>query len=566
MSKRWLFKPSPAAKRVNRLVNDLSVHPALATLLVQRGITQFDEAKAYFRPSLEALHDPWLMKDTNKAVYRLSQAMADRDPILIYGDYDADGVTSVAMFYGFLKSLDLPVDFYIPDRHAEGYGISTQAVRWAAETGFKLMLSLDCGIKDIKSVQLANELGVDVIVSDHHEPGHVLPDAYAILNPKRKDCSYPNRFLSGCGVGFKLLQALVLHQQLPVAKWYDQLDLVAISIACDMVPIVDENRILAYHGLRGLNTALRPGLDALIKASNMTLPICISKLVFGLGPRINAAGRVDRAHLAVRLLIETNQSEAVRLAEALNQKNSLRRDIDSRMTEEAVHMIRNKPGLTRAKTTVLFKEDWHKGVVGIVAARCLEQYYRPTVILTASRDKATGSARSVAGYDICAALTACSDLLDQYGGHAYAAGLTLPRTYVPIFRERFEQVVTESIATELLVPPQEIDLPLQLEEINFKFYNVLRQMAPFGTGNMNAVFSSEQVLIKKYSVLKDKHLKLYVYQRGTRRVLEAIGFGLAHYEPEVRTQRLFRMVYTIEENHYLGEKSLQLHIKDLQVM
>jgi len=565
-TKRWLFRPTPTTNQVNQLVADLGIHSALASLLVQRGITQFDQAKAYFRPSLDALHDPFIMKDVDKAVHRLSQAITNKESILVYGDYDVDGVTSVAMFYSFLKSMGAHADFYIPDRYKEGYGISMQAIHQAADSGFKLIVSLDCGIRAIDCVKKANELGIDVIISDHHEPGDTLPDAYAILNPKRKDCPYPTPSLSGCGVGFKLLHALTLKQGLPIETLYDHLDLVAVSIACDIVPIVGENRILAYHGLKKLNTVLRPGLKALMQIGDLTLPLCISKLVFGLGPRINAAGRMDRAHLAVQLLLTKDQSEAIRLAESLNQRNSLRRNVDSKMTEEAIRMIRVDPRLVRARTTVLFKEDWHKGVVGIVAARCIEQYYRPTVILTSSHGKATGSARSVAGYNICEALSACADLLDQYGGHAYAAGLTLPLAHLAAFQKRFEEVVAGSITEELLMPPQEVDLPLQFEEIDFKFYGILKQMAPFGAGNMKAVFVSEQVLVKNYSVLKGKHLKLYVYQQGSHRVLEAIGFGLAHYEPLVRSPRPFKMVYTIEENHYQDTKSLQLHIKDFQAM
>jgi single-stranded-DNA-specific exonuclease len=565
-TKRWLFRPLPATHQVGTLAAELGIHPTLASLLVQKGITNFDQAKAYFRPSLEALHDPFMMKGMDKAVHRLAQAIAHKEPILVYGDYDVDGVTSVAMFYGFLKAIRAHTDFYIPDRYAEGYGISMQAVNWAAEAGFKLIVSLDCGIKATACIQQANALGLDVIVADHHEPGDVLPDAYAILDPKQQDCAYPNKALSGCGVGFKLLQALTLQKDLPQADLYDYLDLVAVSIACDIVPIVGENRILAYYGLKKLNTAPRPGLKALMEIGNLTPPLGISQLVFGLGPRINAAGRMDRAHLSVRLLLASDPTEVANLARALNQKNNLRRNADSITTEEAIAMIDATPHRVRAKTTVLFKDDWHKGVVGIVAARCIEQYYRPTVILTAAHGKATGSARSVAGYNVYQALSACADLLDQYGGHAYAAGLTLPLEHVATFQKRFEEVVASSIADELLIPPQEIDFPLVLEEINFKFYNVLKQMAPFGAGNMCTVFVTENLVSRSYSILKGQHLKLYVHQQGSNHVLEAIGFGLAYYEPLVRAQQPFRMVYTIEANNYLGAKSLQLNIKDLQAM
>jgi single-stranded-DNA-specific exonuclease len=558
-TKRWLFCTLPEAQQVSALTCAIGVSPTIASLLAQRGI-------AYFRPSLEALHDPFLMKDMDKAVRRLAQAIAQKEKILVYGDYDVDGVTSVAMFYGFLKTLQARAASYIPDRYTEGYGVSMRAVHWAAKEGFKLIVSLDCGIKETACIHQANALGIDVIVADHHEPDAVLPDAYAILDPKQPGCTYPTKALSGCGVGFKLLQALTLQQDLPRETLYDCLDLVAISIACDIVPIVGENRILAHHGLRKLNTAPRPGLKALMKIDNLNSPLSISQLVFSLGPRINAAGRIDHASLAVRLLLVADETEATHLAHMLNKKNSIRRNLDSITTAEAIAMIGANPNRVRVKTTVLFKDNWHKGVIGIVASRCIEQYYRPTVILTAAHGKATGSARSVAGYNIYQALAACADLLDQYGGHAYAAGLTLPLEHVAAFQQRFEAVVAGSIADELLVPPQTIDLPLVLEEINCKFYNVLKQMAPFGAGNMKAVFFTENLIARSCNILKDKHLKLHVQQQGSLHVLEAIGFGLAHHEAFVRTQQLFRMAYTIEENTYLGGRNLQLHIKDLQAM
>ena len=565
-TKRWLFRPIPPEHQVSTLAHELGVSSTLATLLVQKDITSFNCAKAYFRPSLNALHDPFAMKDMDKAVNRLIDAIAHKERILVYGDYDVDGVTSVSMFYGFLKALSPNVEFYIPDRYTEGYGISQRAVEWAAGAGFKLIVSLDCGIRAIDCVRQANALGMDVIVSDHHEPGDVLPDAHAILNPKRQDCTYPAKELSGCGVGFKLLQALTLRQGLSEENLYEYLDLVTVSIACDIVPMVGENRILAYHGLKKLNTAPRLGLKVLMEISNLTPPLSISQLVFSLGPRINAAGRIDHAHLAVRLLLAADETEAMHLAHALNKKNSLRRNIDSMTTEEAVAMIDANPRRARSKTTVLFKEDWHKGVVGIVAARCMEQHYRPTVILTTAHGKATGSARSVSGYNIYQALSACADLLDQYGGHAYAAGLTLPLEHVAAFQQRFEEVVSHSIADELLIPPQDIDIPLVLEEISFKFYNVLKQMAPFGTGNMKTVFVTENIMARNYNILKGQHIKLRVHQQGSNYVLEAIGFGLARFEPIMLAQQPFRMVYTIEENNYLGERRLQLHIKDLQAM
>ena len=564
MTKRWLFHDVPQQDQVQALAHTLGVHAAIASVLVQKDITTFDTAKAYFRPSLDDLHDPFLMRDMDQAVTRLDQAITQQERILVYGDYDVDGVTSVAMFYSFLRALQVKADFYIPDRHTEGYGISEKAVAWAAQEGFTLIVSLDCGIRAIDCIQKAQALGIDVIVCDHHEPGATLPAAKAILDPKRQDCPYPAKELSGCGVGFKLLQALTLRKQLSKERLYDSLDLVAISIACDLVPIVGENRILTHHGLKKLNANPRPGLQALIDITELTPPLNIANLVFGLGPRINAAGRIDHAALAVQLLLTTTRAQAVRLAQEINQKNSLRRDFDSTITQEALNMIAAMPQTTKA--TVLFKDDWHRGVVGIVASRCIEQHYRPTVILTAADGKATGSARSVSGYNVYSAIQACADLLDQYGGHAYAAGLTLPLANVPAFQQRFEEVVANTITDELLIPPQKINLSLSLEEIDFRFYDILKQMAPFGNGNMRTVFATDHVIAQSHRILKEKHLKLHVRQKGSSKTWEAIGFGLAHYASIVQNQQPFRMAYTIDEHHYWGERSLQLIVKDLQAI
>ncbi len=567
MTQRWRYRTLPAASEVNPLAASLHISQTIAALLVQKGTTTYDQAKAYFRPSLDALHDPFGMKGMTQAVDRLGRALAEGEKILVYGDYDVDGVTSVAMFYGCLNRLKAEADFYIPDRYAEGYGISMQAVKWAAEAGFTLMVSLDCGIRAVNCVQEANKLGIDVIICDHHEPGDLLPAAHAILDPKQIDCPYPNKHLSGCGVGFKLLQALALKGLLTYEQLYEWLDLVAISIACDIVPIVGENRILAHYGLKRLNeTLLRPGLQALVELSNGRLPWGISQIVFGLGPRINAAGRMGHASEAVRLLLAADMMVADGLAKAINQKNTLRREVDSTITGEAIAMIGANPNAARAKTTVLFKEEWHKGVIGIVASRCIEQYYRPTIILTASHGKATGSARSVVGYNVYNALNSCADLLEQYGGHAYAAGLTLPLENLTAFQQRFEEVVASTIPDALLIPSLEIDLPLSLDAINNKFYSVLGQMAPFGTGNMRAVLVAENVMAQSYTIIKEEHLKLCLHQQGSGQMVAAIGFGLAHYEPLIASGDPFKIVYTIEENHYLGAKSLQLNIKDIRGM
>ncbi|MEM7382824.1 MAG: single-stranded-DNA-specific exonuclease RecJ [Bacteroidota bacterium] len=564
MHKQWLFRPLPASSAVTTLADAISVNPAIATLLVQKGITSFDQARDYFRPSLADLHDPFAMQGMRKAVRRLIQAIKSHEAVLVYGDYDVDGVTAVALVYGFIKRLHDRVQFYVPDRYTEGYGFSQQAVSWAARMGIRLIITLDCGIKAVHCIQQAQAAGIDVIVCDHHEPGGVLPPAYAILDPKQPTCSYPFKELSGCGVGFKLLQALSLHAKLPAEPLYTYLDLVAVSIACDLVPMIGENRILAYHGLHKLNTHPHLGLRSLIQAANLCPPLGASALVFGLGPRLNAAGRIDHGSLAVHLLLATDQATADALARTLEAKNDLRKYLDSTITAEAISMLASDAHAAQAKTTVLFKEDWHKGVIGIVAARCIEQYHRPTVILTAAGGKATGSARSVRGFNIYEALTACHDLLDQYGGHAHAAGLTLPLERVADFQERFEAVVARSIQDDLLVPTQRVDLSISLDTIDAKFYNVLKQMGPFGNGNMKASFATDPVVASSYSVLKDKHLKLYVYQPGMCHRLEAIGFGLAKYEPVIRDQKPFRIVYTLGENDYLGARSLQLTIKDIQ--
>lgn len=564
MHKQWIFRPLPEPSAVTTLGEAIRVNPSIATLLVQKGITSFDQARAYFRPSLDHLHDPFAMKDMHKAVDRLVQAIKNREAILVYGDYDVDGVTSVAMVYGFIKKLHDQVHSYIPDRYTEGYGLSQQAVAWAARMGIQLLITLDCGIKAIHCIQQAQAAGIDVIVCDHHEPGAVLPPAYAILNPKQSTCSYPFKELSGCGVGFKLLQGLSLQEKHPEDSLYTYLDLVAISTACDLVPMVGENRILAYHGLHKLNTRPHLGLQALIRSANLCPPLSASELVFGLGPRLNAAGRIDHGSLAVRLLLTTDQATADTLARTLETKNELRKHLDSTITGEAIDMLASNARTAQAKTTVLFKEDWHKGVLGIVAARCVEQYYRPTIILTAAEGKATGSARSVTGFNIYEALTACKELLDQYGGHAHAAGLTLPLEHVADFQERFEAVVAHSIQDDLLIPKQRVDLSLPLDKIDAKFYKVLKQMAPFGNGNMKAAFATDPVIASSYSILKGQHLKLYLYQPGMQHRLEAIGFGLAHYEPVIRDQKPFRIVYTLGENNYQGEPSLQLTIKDIQ--
>ena len=564
MQKRWVVKEVPQQEVTDELVEAVGVHPVLASLLAQRGVTDFEEARAYFRPSLKNLHDPFLLKDMDHAVHRLALAIRREEKILIYGDYDVDGTTSVALLYCFLTSFYKHVDFYIPDRYQEGYGVSEKGINYAAENNFSLIISIDCGIRAVDLINQARKKGIDFIVCDHHRPGETLPPAHAILNAKQEGCQYPYKELCGCGVGFKLLQAFCIHTKRPMGVLYNLLDLVAIAIAADIVPMTGENRLLAYYGLRVLNESPRPGFKALIEVAGLKTPLTIERVVFGIAPRINAAGRIKHAHTAVHLMLSEDEQQAQEYASALNQRNSQRRGLDTDVTLQALRMIEQDEQLVQAKSTVLFQKDWHKGVVGIVASRCIERYYRPTIILTESNGKATGSARSVHGFDVYEAITSCSDLLEQFGGHTYAAGLTLSTEKVPSFRQRFEEVVAQTIREDQLVPRIDVDQVINLSDVTRKFYGVIKQMAPFGPINMQPVFVSEDLsVVGEPQILKEKHLKFHVRQSDTGKELCAIGFGMAHFH-ELVLQQPFRMAYSIEENHFNGHTSLQLMIRDIQ--
>jgi single-stranded-DNA-specific exonuclease len=565
MSKRWVYKDLPDPETVHSLASGIKVSDTLAALLVQRGYSTFEETRAFFRPHLGQLHDPFLMKDMEKAVNRLSEAIFKKEKILIYGDYDVDGTTSVALVYGFLRKYHSNIDYYIPDRYDEGYGISEIGVRWAAEQGFSLVIALDCGIKAVSKVELANSLGVDFIICDHHLPGPELPKAFAVLDPKRSDCDYPFDGLSGCGVGFKLMQAFAIQNTVDIQELYLYLDLVAVSIASDIVPVVGENRVLAYFGLQKLNKSPLPGLKALKNLSGIRGDVTVTRVVFGIGPRINAAGRIDHAGAAVELLLARTEEEAEELAAQLDIKNDLRKGFDENITKEALAIIEEEDQLKKSFSTVLYRENWHKGVIGIVASRCIEKFYRPTIILTESNSKATGSARSVVGFDVYEAIAECADLLDQYGGHKYAAGLTMNLDKVEAFKERFEEVVARRITPEMLEPIIDIDLAIPIEGINHKFFNILRQMAPFGPGNMQPVFVSTNVVAKSVKQLKDIHLKMFLSQEGSKASLEAIAFGFGEYYDAVADGAPFNVAYTIEENDFMGNKTMQLHIKDLKL-
>lgn len=572
MEYKWMIREQADLEMAESLGKEINVNLTLANMLVNRGVDSFQKAKDYFRPDLDKLHDPFLMKDMDKAVERLSEAIRKEEKILIYGDYDVDGTTSVALAYGYFKEFYPHVEFYIPDRYKEGYGISERGVRFAAENNFQLIVSLDCGIKAIEKVALAKELGVDFIICDHHTPGEVLPPAVAVLDPKRQDCSYPYKELSGCGVGFKLIQAFSIFQGKDPAKAMVYLDLLAISNAADIVPITGENRVLTFYGLERINNNPRPGIKALILRSKIENEIEISDIVFKIGPRINASGRLEHAKASVELLISKELEDALARAEIVDTVNAARKNFDENITKEALTMIQSMEEVKQMKTTVLFKEDWHKGVIGIVASRCIEKYYRPTIILTESNSKATGSARSVFDFDIYEAIAECSDLLEQFGGHKYAAGLTMSVANVPAFQLRFEEVVSSRITEIHMKPVLEIDDEILLDQINYKFYNILKQMAPFGPGNPEPIFCVNQVYAENVRILKDKHLRFNVVQDGQETKPVCIAFGMADkniYPDEIIYKMLnrkmrFDLAFEIRENTFRNNSSLQLYVKDIK--
>lgn len=564
MIKKWVYRELPPADKVAALSTAINVNNFLSSILLQRGVNSFEEAKNFFRPAIEHLHDPFLMKDMNLAVDRIEKAIRQEEKILIYGDYDVDGSTAVALVYGFLREIYPDVSYYIPDRYHEGYGISEKGIREADAKGIGLIISLDCGIKAITQSELAESLGIDLIICDHHLPGSKLPAASAILDPKQDGCAYPYKELTGCGVGFKLLQAYCQQSNLDPKLLFKHLDLVVISIASDIVPMTGENRILAHFGLKVITAGPRPGIKALMKISGFT-KIDISNIVFGLAPRINACGRMDHANGAVELMLAKTDEEATQMAELVDGHNSDRKKNDQQVTREALSMIDSDVLLADACSTVLYKEGWHKGVIGIVASRCIEKYYRPTIILTQIGTKLTGSARSVAGFNVYKAIEKCRHLLDQFGGHKYAAGLTLDVNNFKEFQEMFELAVAESIKDEQLQPELVIDLTLDLERLSEKFFNILRQMEPFGPENMTPVFSSKHLeVVGRPRVLKNEHLKFSVRSKKGGRIFDAIGFGLANFFEELAAGKQFELAYCIEESEYKDKKSLQLRVKDIR--
>lgn len=564
MVKRWLYKPIPTTQQVEEISKAINLNSYLSAILVQRGITDFDTARKFFRPTLDQLHDPFLMQDMDKAVERLKAAVERKEKILIYGDYDVDGTTAVAVVYQFIKTFYDQVEYYIPDRHTEGYGVSETGIRWADENGFTLIIALDLGIKSSDMVVLAGHKGIDFIICDHHLPGVEIPQAVAVLDPKRDDCTYPFQELSGCGIGFKLIQAYARKYR-SEEEVYRYLDFVAVSIASDIVPINGENRILAFYGLKKLNEDPSPGLKALKEIALIKNELDISGVVFTLGPRINAAGRVAHAHGAVQLLISQTEEEANALAEKVDVKNDLRREFDASITEEAIAMVEGDESLMKAKSTVLFKNTWNKGVIGIVAARCVERFYRPTIILTESNDKITGSARSVNGFDLYSAISQCSDLLEKFGGHKYAAGLTLHRDNLVPFQKRFEEVVTATLTDEMRIPVVDIDITVHFDALTQKFISILKQMAPFGPENHRPVFEARNVyVLNSLGSFKDKHVRFLAGQLGNENIFNAVGFDCMEHYTRLSQGERFRMAFTVEENTYNGVTSVQLRIKDIK--
>ena len=560
---RWQIIPTDEPM-VQRLEAELGVEPLIASLLAQRGIHNAEEAHQFFNPDINDLHNPFLMKDMDLAVARLDAALQTGERILLYGDYDVDGTTSVALMYTFLSRLSTNLDYYLPDREKEGYGVSLAGVEYAREHGCSLIIAMDCGIKANEAVALAKSYGIDFIVCDHHLPEGELPAAVANLDPKREDCPYPFKELSGCGIAFKLAQALTLHHNTPSEELISLLDLVAVSIACDIVPISGENRTLAYFGLRRINRAPRIGLKAIIECSNRTKQLTIMDLVFGLGPMINAAGRLGDARDAVKLLLAADKESALDAARHLVRRNADRRTVDYAMAEEARLRFRNVPGWEQKKSIVLFDPDWHKGVIGISASRIAEDFYKPTVILTQSNGRAVGSARSVQGFDLYAALQHCEDLFFSYGGHAFAAGMQMPIEHIDAFTERFEQVVSQQMVLESESPSIEIAAKIHLTQITSDFWAMLRQFEPFGPSNLSPVFWVEQVVDTGHSrILDNNHVRLSIRHSSGKPVFTGIGFGLGKAFETVKGAP-FDIAFSLREEEWRGERKLAMFVKALK--
>ena len=569
MEKVWSLKPQGDSNEVKHLSAALNVNMVIANLLVQRGVKTYNEAQSFFRPRLNDLHDPFLMKDMDKAVARLEHAIKNQEKVLIYGDYDVDGTTSVAMIYLFLKDYLSHVDYYIPDRYTEGYGISPQSIEYAARESYSLVIVLDCGIKAVEKVKYAHHLGLDFIICDHHNPGDVIPNAVAVLDPKRFDCNYPYKELSGCGVGFKLLQAYTMKNRISPEKLLDLLDLVVVSIASDIVPITGENRVLAFYGLKKLNSNPGMGLQTIINYAGLNGgEITISDIVFKIGPRLNASGRIEHGKKSVQILVSSDTVRSDALGEEIDSFNEIRKTLDRDITQDALEMIERDEEMKNRNSTVIYYRDWHKGVVGIVASRLTEYFYRPTVVLTESNGLATGSARSVKDFDLYEAIGACSDLLESYGGHMFAAGLTMKIENVRAFSERFEEIVSKTVTDGQQIQTIEVDTKLALHEITPRFYRILRQFAPFGPHNLAPVFVTEDVIDAGTSRLVGKnleHIKLDLMEPdASSGIFPGIAFNLAGKFPVIQSGTPFDICYSIELNEFRGKTNLQLNIRDLK--
>lgn len=561
---RWTIKTKPEPEKVKHLAQALNVEEFVAILLVQRGIETYEEARKFFRPSLDDLHNPYLMKDMDKAVERIEKAISDQENILVFGDYDVDGTTAVSLVSSYLKTYYPNVATYIPDRYDEGYGISFKGIDFAEDNGFSLIIALDCGIKSINHVAYAKERNIDFIICDHHRPGEFLPDAVAVLDPKRDDCSYPYDELCGCGIGFKLIQALGENRNQTIEELFPYLDLVATAIAADIVPMTGENRVLAYFGLQVINSAPRPGIKALIHQIKKKT-IDITDVVFVIAPRINAAGRIKHGNHAVELLTEFDFEQAQQFASEIETYNSDRKDLDKQITKEALLQIEDNLEKEHF-TTVVFQEDWHKGVIGIVASRLIETYYRPTLVFTKSGEKYAASARSVKGFDVYNALEACSEHLEQFGGHMYAAGMTLKEENYQLFKEAFEKVVEKTIHPDSLTPEISIDAEINFSAITPKLTRILKQFEPFGPQNMTPVFLTKNVKDTGYGKplgKEDEHLKLFIKQNNSDGIT-AIGFGLGNKMELTTHQKPFQAVYCIDENEWNDKVSIQLRLKDIR--
>ena len=563
MGKRWKILSADKLK-AESLRESLKISPIICNILVQREIETFVQSKNFFRPELKDLHDPWLMKDMDKAVERIIHAVNNNEKILLFGDYDVDGTTAIACMYRFLKKIHTNLDFYIPHRYREGYGVSKAGIDYAKENEFTLIISLDCGIKSVELIQYARELDIDFIVCDHHLPDEQLPPAIAILNPKQKDCNYPYKELCGCGVGFKLISALAAQFSLSDEDIYESIDLVATAIAADIVPMTGENRVLAYYGLKKANENPNNGIKALGFLSGLKKELHINNLVFMIAPRVNAAGRMDDAKKAVQMFVSETYDEALHYAEMLHSDNTERREADESITGEALSIISGNNEWLERKSTVVFKSHWHKGVVGIVASRLIEHYYRPTIVLTQSGEYAAGSARSVPGFNLYEAVHACREHLIGYGGHFAAAGLTLELEKIDAFRNKFEEIVSTTIHPELLIPEIIIDAEINFNDIQWPFYNIIQQMEPFGPENLRPVFIARKVWNTGYSrIVKEEHIKFSLKQNNI--VLTGIGFKMADKFQLLQLQKPIDVVFKIDENEWNGNKSLQLRVIDFRI-